>query len=359
MVAKYEVVSFDIDGNGIKFYLFDDADNPIEDVNKYVHSRYSNLNTQSRVINSLKHLYEFLDYKYIHPSHFKYSDFLEFSNWLKTDREHRDDGKESKRRSVHENTIATIEDDVKRYFETHIKNYYAAAVTFPKSRKRTKSDPKSKAISISDFKNIMMYMNDRDKLMFQFMYESGIRIGELFNIRVEDFRNVPRSGIDEFFWFNIYDSSNIDYRKQSKTGGRTVWIRTKLAEKIERYILFERHENKNKHSNIFTSMRTYNNKRVKVTAGDVLSYWAVYAALKKAAKQAKIEISPHGLRHSFATNMLMDGAKEIEVQHQLGHKNLSTISVYSKGLKLITNQKSLESIRAIGEELDRLEIYDV
>lgn len=356
--VKYQVVELDYDGSGKNWYLFDDMDNPVNDANDFLQSRNYKSNTQSRIAYSLCYFYEFLDNEkgMKHPSHLSYADWLDYLKWLKGDSASRGGSEHYRRGGLKQRTFERYRDDARLFLMTHIKRVHGLALEIEPERTTAVDDPKSKAVSIEDWQKLMSVANSRNRLIYQFLYESGIRAGELFNIDVEEFNNVPRAGLQEFFFFSIHVAFNEDPRKQPKTQGRVVPIRTALAEKVSRYVRTRRMENKNKHSEIFT-LEGYGKKAdgTKTCPGDPLTYDALYSAMKSDAVRAGLDpdkIAPHKSRHSYATNLLVDGAREKEVSDYLGHKSLQTIQVYSKGLALKIGKGAVDSVRAVGQLLD-------
>jgi integrase/recombinase XerD len=141
----------------------------------------------------------------------------------------------------------------------------------------------------------------RDKAMIEVLYATGIRISELTNLKLTDL-DINRSVLKVF-------------GKGSKE--RLVPFGEKAAESLNLY-LTDRKDLKSKE--IFLSNR-----------GTKISRSAFWQRIKIYTKREnlKISISPHTLRHAFATHLLNRGADLRSVQILLGHSDLSTTQIYT------------------------------
>ena len=146
----------------------------------------------------------------------------------------------------------------------------------------------------------------RDAAILELLYACGLRISELVSL--------PLSGI------NFEVGTLLTTGKGGKT--RVVPVAASVLELIKRYIRESRPNLlKNRDSNLlFVSKR-----------GPGLSRQAVWKMIKARALKAGIQgkISPHALRHSFATHLLEGGADLRAVQLMLGHADISTTQIYT------------------------------
>lgn len=145
----------------------------------------------------------------------------------------------------------------------------------------------------------------RDRAMLEVMYSSGLRISELLNLRIRDV-NFQRGMI------NVIGKGDKE---------RNVPIGDYALEYLNKYIEDGRSKNKNRNSP-YLFLNRY---------GEPLSRVYFFKQVKKYAEQAGIveEISPHTLRHCFATHMLENGAELRAVQEMLGHTNIATTQIYT------------------------------
>ena len=145
----------------------------------------------------------------------------------------------------------------------------------------------------------------RDRAMLETMYASGLRVSELLNLELKQV-NLKKCIITVF-------------GKGAKE--RKVPIAEYAAEYIKLYIK----EVRNK-SEFRNSRYLFLNRK-----GEPLSRIYFFRQVKKYSELAGIEteVSPHTLRHSFATHLLNHGAQLRMVQGMLGHTNIATTQIYT------------------------------
>jgi site-specific recombinase XerD len=163
----------------------------------------------------------------------------------------------------------------------------------------------------------------RDKAIIELLFSSGLRVSELTSLN-KDHVNTKRRE------FTVRGKGQKD---------RPVFISEKAAEMLEKYI-------SKRTDNLDPLFISYSRNVSASNDGSYrrLSPRSVQRMIEKHAKLAGItkHVSPHSLRHSFATDLLMNGADIRSVQAMLGHSNISTTQVYThvtdKHLKDIYDQ---------------------
>ena len=150
-------------------------------------------------------------------------------------------------------------------------------------------------------------MAKRDIAIFEMMYSCGLRVTELCNFKMSNI---------------LWDSEMI--RVDGKGGRqRFVPIGPIARTNLKNYINKERPSLIKKNPNIPELFLSRN--------GNKLTRMMIWILLKKWTSTAEItkEVSPHTLRHSFATHLLEGGADLRSVQEMLGHADISTTQIYT------------------------------
>ena len=151
----------------------------------------------------------------------------------------------------------------------------------------------------------------RDRAIIELLFSSGLRVSELVNLN-RDHINLNRKE------FMVRGKGQKD---------RPVFVSKGAAERVSDY-LASRHDSL---VPLFISYSRFTGQTD--TSGDYrrLQSRSIQRMVSHYAKMAGItkHVSPHTLRHSFATDLLMNGADLRSVQAMLGHSNISTTQVYT------------------------------
>lgn len=151
----------------------------------------------------------------------------------------------------------------------------------------------------------------RDRAIVELLFSSGLRVSELVGLN-RDHINLERR---EFM-----------VRGKGKKD-RPVFVSTQAAEHVQNYL-------DSRHDSLVPLFLSYSrNALTPDTSGDFrrLSTRSIQRMISHYAKLAGItkQVTPHTMRHSFATDLLMNGADIRSVQSMLGHSNISTTQIYT------------------------------
>ena len=183
-----------------------------------------------------------------------------------------------------------------------IKNSPADEITTPKQEKYLPTSMSEDEVeSLLGSPKSSIKIERRDKAMIEILYATGMRITELVNLKLTDI-DFNRSVLKVF-------------GKGSKE--RLVPYGEKAAEALRIYL-----EDRKKldSKDVFLS-----NRGTRITRGAFWQRIKIY--IKR--ENLKLSISPHTLRHAFATHLLNRGADLRSVQILLGHSDLSTTQIYT------------------------------
>ena len=146
----------------------------------------------------------------------------------------------------------------------------------------------------------------RDKAIIELLYSCGIRVTELCNLEMSN--------------LFIYEDLIRVMGKGNKERLLPLGVRSKKY--LDDYIKHSRNSHIKKSGSSFVFVSRNGNQLTRAMINIILNKWAQVSALKKS-------VSPHKLRHSFATHLLEGGADLRFVQALLGHSDISTTQIYT------------------------------
>src|SRR5690606_28216005 len=150
----------------------------------------------------------------------------------------------------------------------------------------------------------------RDRAIIELLFSSGLRVSELVNLNRDHINTKRRE-------FMVRGKGQKD---------RPVFISQSAADWVEQYL-------DARQDTLAPLFISYSKNVEANTSGDYrrLTARSIQRMVNKYARLAGItkHVSPHTMRHSFATDLLMNGADLRSVQSMLGHSNIATTQIYT------------------------------
>ncbi len=268
---------------------------------KYIASKNYSINTLDSYINDLFYFSLFIKKDLDKVT---YEDVMDYLEYLKL----------GKKKNT---SVKRMISSLKSFYKFLYKNNYMKKEDYPMSKI---SGPKAekKLPRFIYYNDLLEIINEasndkdgiRDRLIIEMLYATGVRVSELINIKIND--------ID-------FDNRRIIVEgKGSKE--RVVYYGEYAEEILKEYI--NTHYRKN-HGYLFV-----NSKGDKITDAGVR--YIINNIMEKLS--VKVHVTPHVLRHTFATDMLNNGCDIKVVQELLGHSSLKATEIYTH----VTNERLKE-----------------
>lgn len=148
---------------------------------------------------------------------------------------------------------------------------------------------------------------ERNKAIIETLYGCGLRVSELTNLRISDI---------------FFDDGFVKIKGKGNKE-RLVPVGNKALKQIELYRYEIRsHLNIKKGNEDILFLNRFGSQLSRVSVFNLIKELALIAGIKK-------QISPHTLRHSFATHLIEGGADLRAVQEMLGHESIITTEIYT------------------------------
>ena len=190
--------------------------------------------------------------------------------------------------------------------EKYVKNNPSDLISIPKVKKSLpKTLTEEEVIKLLDI-DLTDNFSYRNKAMLEVMYATGLRVSELVNLKLQD--------------VDLSQDLVRTFGKGSKE--RVIPMGEYAREYLEKYIYEYRASMLKRTNNEYLFLNNHGNK---------MTRQGFFKIIKKIAKEKGIdkELSPHTLRHSFATHLLKYGADLRTIQELLGHSDISTTQIYT------------------------------
>lgn len=348
---RVEEISFD---NTKAYLLLDTNGLPIEPVAKYMkylHNKKSSSNTLKTYCTALKFYFTYLEQTGINYQHISFEKLSNFVAWLRNPYESnkvvphkKANAKRSERTVNNYLTVVTsfydylyrndlvdsdiVEKLMKKMFVGAGGNGYKGFLHHvnegkPLSKNVLKLDEPRERVKVFTKEQVdeiyQSTTNIRDRFLVRLLFESGLRIGEVLSLFLEDFQFDAKHRKHKI---QLTDRGELPNGGKLKTGERKLDISQGLMNLYDDYLYEVLDEYNPDHNFVFVKVWGKN-------AGAPLTYSDVYSTFKEIERKTGIHITPHMFRHTHGTIYYLETKNIKMVQERLGHTQIqTTINLY-------------------------------
>ena len=220
---------------------------------------------------------------------------------------------DAKEKNVSNATLALMHAAVKFFLEKHHGILLMDEIKIPKKAKKLPT-----VLTVAEVKQLLFSTPaGRNRLLLMFLYSSGCRVSEATKLKVRDMD---------------FDAGMARVQGGKGNKDRTIILSQKWIGEIKKYLKRKK----------IPSDFLFSKKNGKPISSDTIERITRHATARAGITK---HVTPHVLRHSFATHLLDNGENIRKIQILLGHSNLSTTSIYT--------HVSKEELKKVQSPLDR------
>ncbi|MFO8234021.1 MAG: site-specific tyrosine recombinase XerD [Bacteroidales bacterium] len=258
-------------------------------------------NSIDAYLNDVKKFHQYIEAKRLslRPNQIKHEHIRDFIHWINE-------------LGMSESTQSRIISGIKSFFKYLLMENYIESDPSELLEAPRKGLKLPEVLSVEEIDKLIEAIDlsqpegQRNKAIVETLYSCGLRVSELTNLKLS----------------NLYFSKGFITVTGKGNKQRQIPISNKAMKEIKSYLPYRNQLNIKKDSEDILFLNRRGNQLTRVMIYNIINRLAIKANIKK-------KISPHTLRHSFATHLIDGGADLRAIQEMLGHESIITTEIYT------------------------------